>query len=49
MGWQEVFTILHNAEYTGTISLEISDPADIYGSVAKGVANIKNMIAQVTA
>lgn len=48
MGWPEVFTILHQAGYTGTISLEVSDPADIHGSVARGVANIKKLIGQTT-
>jgi sugar phosphate isomerase/epimerase len=48
MGWQEVFTLLDQAKYRGTISLEVSDPADIYGSVAKGVANIKRVIDQVS-
>lgn len=48
MGWPEVFTILHDAGYTGTISLEVSDPADIHGSVAKGVSNIKNLTDQIT-
>jgi len=43
--WSEVFRILKEAGYDGTISLEVSDPADIKGSVAKGVANIKRVIA----
>jgi len=47
MGWSEVFTILHEAGYTGTISLEISDPTDIYGSVARGVSNINALIQKV--
>jgi len=46
-GWQEIFSILKDAGYDGTISLEISDPADIFGSVAKGVDNIRLVIAQI--
>lgn len=48
MDWLKVFTILHNAGYTGTISLEVSDPANIYQSVAQGVTNINRLITQVT-
>ena len=33
--WPELFRILNDAGYEGVISLEISDPADIHGSVAK--------------
>ena len=47
--WSEVFRILKEAGYDGTISLEVSDPADIKGSVAKGVANIKRVIAEIGA
>ncbi|MFC1712379.1 sugar phosphate isomerase/epimerase family protein [Candidatus Poribacteria bacterium] len=47
--WKEVFSILKEAGYDGTISLEVSDPADIKGSVAKGVANIKRVIAEIGA
>lgn len=46
--WAEVFRILKDAGYDGTISLEISDPADIKGSVAKGVANIRRIVAQIS-
>lgn len=46
--WAEVFTILHNAGYTGTIALEVWDHANIHGSVAKGVANMKRIISEVT-
>ncbi len=45
--WPEVFKILKDAGYNGTISLEISDPADIKGSVAKGIANLRRIIAQI--
>jgi sugar phosphate isomerase/epimerase len=47
--WLEVFSILRDAGYDGTISLETSDPADIKGSVIKGVANLRRIIAQVEA
>jgi len=47
MQWPLVFQILKDAGYNGAICLEVSDPADIKGSVAKGVANIKRIIAQV--
>lgn len=46
-GWPEIFRILKEAGYQGAISLEIWDPADVKGSVAKGVANIKRLIAEV--
>ena len=46
-GWPEIFRILKDAGFQGAISLEISDPDDITGSVAKGVANIKRIIAEV--
>ena len=49
MQWPELFAILKNAGYTGTISLEVSDPADIKGSVTRGVANLKRVIAEVEA
>jgi len=45
--WPEWFRILKDAGYDGTISLEISDPADVKGSVVKGVANLRRIIAQV--
>jgi sugar phosphate isomerase/epimerase len=47
--WLEVFRILKDAGYDGTISLETSDPGDIKGSVTKGVANLRRVIAQVEA
>jgi len=47
--WPELFTILRDAGYDGTISLEVSDPADIKGSVAQGVANLRRIIAQIEA
>ena len=49
MQWSTLFTILKQAGYTGTISLEITDPNDIKGSIAKGVANIKRILAEVEA
>ena len=45
--WSKVFRILRNAGYDGAISLEVSDPDDIKGSVAKGVANLRQIIANV--
>ncbi len=45
--WSKVFRILKNAGYDGTISLEVSDPTDIKGSVVKGVANSRRIIAGV--
>ncbi|MBI3947950.1 MAG: sugar phosphate isomerase/epimerase, partial [Armatimonadetes bacterium] len=47
--WPEVFRILKDAGYDGTLSLEIADPADIKGSVVKGVANIRRTIAEIGA
>jgi inosose dehydratase len=47
--WPEVFRILKNAGYDGAISLEVSDPDDIKGSVAKGVANLRRIIAGLDA
>jgi len=47
--WPELFTILKDAEYDGAISLEISDPADIRGSVARGVANIRRVLTEIGA
>ena len=46
-GWAEIFRILKDVGYKGTISLEVSDPADIRGSVAKGAANLKRIISEV--
>ncbi len=43
----EVVSILRDAGYDGTISLEVSLPDDIPGSVREGVANINSMIADV--
>lgn len=45
--WPVVFRILRDARYDGTISLEVSDPADIKTSVARGVANIRRIIAEM--
>ena len=47
--WPELFRILNDAGYQGTISLEVSDPADIRASVAKGVANIRRILGEVAA
>lgn len=47
MQWPTLFRILRDAGYDGTISLEISLPEDIFGSVQKGVANLKRIIAEV--
>jgi|GEM_PF-1278358 len=47
--WPEVFRILKDAGYDGTISLEVSDPDDIKGSVVKGVANLRRIIAGLDA
>ncbi|MFO8082531.1 MAG: sugar phosphate isomerase/epimerase family protein [Armatimonadota bacterium] len=40
----KVFSILRDADYDGTISLEVSLPDDIFGSVREGVANINRII-----
>lgn len=45
--WPELFSIIHDAGYDGNISLEISLPDDIFGSVRQGVRNRKSTIAQV--
>ena len=45
--WPELFRILHEAGYDGTVSLEVSDPADLPGSVAAGVTNLKRALRQV--
>lgn len=44
-----LFTILKQVICTRTISLEITDPNDITGSIDKGVANIKRILAEVEA
>ena len=49
MQWPLVFSILRDAGYDGTISLETSVPEDIFGSVTEGVANIKRVIAEIGA
>ncbi|MCZ6633974.1 MAG: sugar phosphate isomerase/epimerase [bacterium] len=49
MQWPTLFTILKRAGYSGTISLEITDPNDIKGSIAKGVANIKRIVTELNA
>lgn len=47
--WPLIFSILRDADYDGTISLEISLPEDIFGSVREGVANLNRIIAEVEA
>ncbi|MGC9319838.1 MAG: sugar phosphate isomerase/epimerase family protein [Armatimonadota bacterium] len=49
MQWPTLFGILRDAGYDGTISLEISLPDDVYGSVQRGVANLRRTIADVAA
>ncbi|MGI5819756.1 MAG: sugar phosphate isomerase/epimerase family protein [Armatimonadota bacterium] len=43
----KVFSILRDAGYDGTISLETSLPDDILGSVCEGVSNLNRIIADV--
>ncbi len=47
--WLALFTILKDAGYQGTISLEISIPGDERHSVAQGVANIRKILRQIGA
>jgi sugar phosphate isomerase/epimerase len=42
-----IFSILRDAGYDGTISLEVSLPDDIGGTVREGVANINQIIADI--
>lgn len=42
-----ILSILRDAGYDGTISLETSLPDDIFGSIREGVANINRIIAEV--
>lgn len=49
MQWPLIFSILRDAGYDGTLSLEISLPDDIFGSVRQGVANLNRIIAEVEA
>ncbi len=44
-----IFSILRDAGYDGTISLEVSLADDIFGSVREGVANLNRIIAEVEA
>jgi len=46
--WPTLIGILHQAGYDGTISLEVSLPDDVLGSVRQGVSNLRRVIAQVT-
>lgn len=46
--WATIIAILRDAGYDGTVSLEVSMPDDIFGSVQRGVANLKRTIAEVT-
>jgi len=48
-GWPEMLGILREHGYTGTVSVEISLPDDVKGSVAEGVTNIARLIAKTTA
>ncbi|MCD6361731.1 MAG: sugar phosphate isomerase/epimerase [Armatimonadetes bacterium] len=45
--WVTLLSILRDAGYDGTVSLEVSVPDDIFGSVRTGVANLKRVIAEV--
>ncbi|MFW5867089.1 MAG: sugar phosphate isomerase/epimerase family protein [Armatimonadota bacterium] len=47
MDLPKVFSIVRDAGYDGTISLEVSLPDDIFGSVREGVANINRIIAEI--
>jgi sugar phosphate isomerase/epimerase len=47
MQWEKLISIVHEAGYDGTISLEISLPDDISGSVREGVENLNRVIAEV--
>ena len=47
MQWPTVFSILRDAGYDGTVSLEVSLADDIHGSVRQGVANLKRILAEV--
>ncbi len=49
MQWPLLFAMLRDAGYDGTVSLEISLPDDIHGSVRQGVANLKRILAEVEA
>ncbi|MGD9496952.1 MAG: sugar phosphate isomerase/epimerase family protein [Armatimonadota bacterium] len=49
MQWPLLFSIVRAAGFDGNVSLEISLPADIHGSVRQGVANLKRILAQVQA
>lgn len=42
-----ILSILRDAGYDGTISLEVSLPDDIPGSVREGVANLNRIIAEI--
>ena len=45
--WPTLFGILKNADYDGTISLEVVDQKDIRGSIREGVRNINKVIASL--
>ncbi|MCD6361879.1 MAG: sugar phosphate isomerase/epimerase [Armatimonadetes bacterium] len=49
MQWPLLISIIHEAGYDGTVSLEISLPEDIPGSVRQGVANLQRVLAEVEA
>jgi sugar phosphate isomerase/epimerase len=45
--WPLLFSILKDAGYEGTISLESVDSGDIFGSISTGAANIQRVIEQI--
>jgi sugar phosphate isomerase/epimerase len=47
MQWPTLLSIVHEAGYDGTVSLEISLSDDIHGSVRQGVENLNRIIAEV--
>jgi len=42
-----IFSIVHEAGYDGTISLEVSLADDIFGTVREGVANLNRIIGEI--
>lgn len=47
MQWPLVFSILRDADFDGTVSLETSLADDILGSVREGVANLTRILGEV--
>jgi len=47
MQWPLLFSIIHEAGFDGTVSLEISLANDIPGSVREGVANLTRILGEV--